>query len=125
MENSMEAGKETKNLNFFMCSWYRNQYRNLNWPGLSGEGDVRGVKRIGRDEPIGVVIHICMETTHVFPGFFSFFFLFYMYSLCSYLYLKLAKTSCFSFCFLCFSLYKIREQEESTGSALGLEGWGD
>jgi hypothetical protein len=36
------------------------------------------VKRTGRDEPVGVVIHICMETTQGI-------------SLCSYLYLKLGK----------------------------------
>jgi hypothetical protein len=42
------------------------------------------VKRTGRDEPIGVVIHVCMKTTQKI-------------SLCSYLYLKLAKMPCFSF----------------------------
>jgi hypothetical protein len=49
------------------------------------------VKRTGRDEPVGVVIHICMETTQG-------------NSLCSYLYLKLAKMSCFSFYLLSFFL---------------------
>jgi hypothetical protein len=62
------------------------------------------VKRTGRDEPIGVVIHICMETTQG-------------NSLCSYLYLKPAKTLCFYF--LCFFFYKIREQEGGTDSG----GW--
>jgi hypothetical protein len=57
------------------------------------------VKRSGRDEPIWVVIHICMETTQS--------------SLYSYLYLKLAKKPCFSFFF-----YKIGEQEGRTGSAM-------
>jgi hypothetical protein len=42
------------------------------------------VKRTGRDEPIGDVIHTCMETTQG-------------NSLCSYLYLELAKMLCFSF----------------------------
>jgi hypothetical protein len=42
------------------------------------------VKRSGRDEPIGVVIHICMETTEGI-------------SLSSYLYLKLAKMPFFFF----------------------------
>jgi hypothetical protein len=37
-------------------------------------------------------------------------------SLCSYLYLKLAKMQRFSYYFLCFFLYKIREQEGRTGS---------
>jgi hypothetical protein len=41
------------------------------------------VKSTGRDEPVGVIMHICMETTQGI-------------SLCSYLYLKLAKTPCFS-----------------------------
>jgi hypothetical protein len=40
-------------------------------------------------------------------------------SLCSSLYLKLAKMSCFSFYLLCFFLYKIREQEGGTGSTWG------
>jgi hypothetical protein len=42
------------------------------------------VKRTGWGESVGAVIHICMETTQE-------------NSQCSYLYLKLAKTSCFSF----------------------------
>jgi hypothetical protein len=39
-------------------------------------------------------------------------------SLCSYLYFKQAKTSCFSFIF-CFFFYRIREQESSIGPAGG------
>jgi hypothetical protein len=66
------------------------------------------VKRTGRDEPLGVVIHICMERQG--------------HSLCSYLYLKLAKMSCFSY--FKFFFYKIREQEDRTGSALGEGGTG-
>jgi hypothetical protein len=38
-------------------------------------------------------------------------------SLCSYLYLKLAKMSCFSFYLFAFLLCKIREQEGGTGPA--------
>jgi hypothetical protein len=34
----------------------------LNWLGPPWEGDWGGVKRTGRDEPIGIVIHICIET---------------------------------------------------------------
>jgi hypothetical protein len=40
-------------------------------------------------------------------------------SLCSYLYLKLAKTSCFSFYLSCFFFYKVGEQEDGTGSGVG------
>jgi hypothetical protein len=64
------------------------------------------VKRSGGNEPIRVVIHICMEAIQGI-------------SLCSYLYLKLAKTSCFSYSLLCFFFYKIEEQEVGTGSAGG------
>jgi hypothetical protein len=42
------------------------------------------VKRIKGDEPIGVAMYTCMEISQGT-------------SLCSYLYLKLAKMSCFSF----------------------------
>jgi hypothetical protein len=69
---------------------------------------LHSLKRTRRDEPIGALIHICMETTQE-------------NSLCSYLYLKLAKMSCFPFYLLCFFLYKIREQEGGTGSAW----WGE
>jgi hypothetical protein len=66
------------------------------------------VKRTGRDEQIGVVTHIYMEAT---KG----------NSLCSYLYLKLAKTPCFSYYLLCFFFYKIGEQEGRTSSAWGAD----
>jgi hypothetical protein len=59
------------------------------------------IKRTGRDEPIIVVIHTCMETTQ-------------RNSLYSYLYLKLAKTPCFSY-LSCFFFYKIREQVGTGG----------
>jgi hypothetical protein len=51
-----------------------------------------------------VVIHKCMEAT---LGI----------SLYSYLYLKLAKTLCLSYYFLCSLFNKIAEQEGGTGSA--------
>jgi hypothetical protein len=35
----------------------------LNWPGPPEEVVEGGVKRNGRDEPIGVVMHTCMKTT--------------------------------------------------------------
>jgi hypothetical protein len=44
-------------------------------------------------------------------------------SLCSYLYLKLAKTPCFSDYLLCFFFYKMGKQEGGTGSE-GLGGVG-
>jgi hypothetical protein len=61
------------------------------------------VKRSGRDEPIRVAIHLCMETM---LGI----------SLYSYPYFKLAKTLCLSYYLLCFLFNKI-EQEGRTGSA--------
>jgi hypothetical protein len=51
------------------------------------------VKRIRGDEPIGVVIHVCVETSQG-------------NSLCSYLYLKLVKMSFFLFIFYLFSSTK-------------------
>jgi hypothetical protein len=53
--------------------------------------------RTRNDKPIGVVIHICMETTQG-------------NSLCNYLYLKLAKTSCLSFYLLCFFSTKLEDR---------------
>jgi hypothetical protein len=63
------------------------------------------LKRVGRS--VGAVKHICMEITQG-------------NSLCSYLYLKLARAPCISFYLLCFFFYKIEEQEDRTGTA-----WGD
>jgi hypothetical protein len=74
----------------------------LKWQRSLWEGDPEAVKRSGRDEPIWVVIYICMEAM---LGI----------SLYSYSYLKLAKTLCLSYCCLCF-LFKIGE-EGRTGSA--------
>jgi hypothetical protein len=62
------------------------------------------VKRSGRDEPIWVVIHICIVTT---LGL----------SLYNYLYLKLAKTLCFSYYLLSFLFNKFGDQEVRTHSA--------
>jgi hypothetical protein len=62
------------------------------------------MKRSGRDEPVWIVIHKCMETT---LGI----------SLFSYLYLKLAKMLCLSYYLLCFLFNKIREEKGRTGSA--------
>jgi hypothetical protein len=70
------------------------------------------VKGSGRDEPILVVIHICMETTQGI-------------SLYSYVYLKLSKIPYFSYYLLLFFFYKIREQEGRTGYSprRGVGGW--
>jgi hypothetical protein len=63
----------------------------LNWQRPLWEQEV--VKRSDRDEPIQVAIHICMEAM---LGI----------SLHSYLYLKVAKTLCFSYYLLCFLFNK-------------------
>jgi hypothetical protein len=62
------------------------------------------VKGSGRDEPMWVAIHMCMEAM---LGI----------SLYSYLYLKLEKTVCLSYYLLCFLFNKIGEEEGGTGSA--------
>jgi hypothetical protein len=62
------------------------------------------VKRTGRGESTGTVIHICMGTTQG-------------NSLCSYLYLKLAKH-----CVLCFIFYVFSSTKLETGFAWGWEG---
>jgi hypothetical protein len=81
-----------------------------NWPRPLWEGDWEVVKRSDRNEPIWIVIHICMITT---LGI----------SLDSYVYLKLAKTLCFSYYLLCFLFNKIREQEQNK-FCLGVQGLG-
>jgi hypothetical protein len=67
------------------------------------------VKRSGKDEPIRVVIHMCMEAL---LGI----------SLYSYLYLKLAKMLCLSHYLLCFLFNK--SGEEGTTSSAWSEDWG-
>jgi hypothetical protein len=67
------------------------------------------VKRTSRDEPIGVVMHICMETTQG-------------NSLCSYLCLKLAKKPGFSFYILCFFFYKNLKKGSARGVGFGTSG---
>jgi hypothetical protein len=61
------------------------------------EGDWKVVKRSGRDEPIWVVMHMCMEAM---LGI----------SLYNYPYVKLAKTRCLSHYCLCLLFNKIGEQ---------------
>jgi hypothetical protein len=60
------------------------------------------MKRSGRDEPIQVVIYMCMEAM-------------LGVSLYSYPYLKLAKMLCLSYYLLCF-LFNIIGEEGRTGS---------
>jgi hypothetical protein len=60
------------------------------------------VKRSGRDEPVGVVMHKCVETT---KGI-------YLYK---YLYLKLAKTPCFSYYLYAFSFKKLAKKRAELG----------
>jgi hypothetical protein len=76
----------------------------LNWQRPLWEGDQEVVKRSGRDEPMWVATHKCMEAM---LGI----------SLYRYLYLKLTKTLCLSYYLLCFLFNKIREQECRTGFA--------
>jgi hypothetical protein len=75
------------------------------------------VKRSGRDESIQVVIHMCMEAM---LGI----------SLYSYPYVKLAKTLCLSYYYLCLLFNKIGEEgrtggcggEGAVGEAVGTRG---
>jgi hypothetical protein len=66
------------------------------------------VKRPGRDEPMCVVIQMCMEAM---LGI----------SLYSFLYLKLAKMLCLSYYLLCFLFIKIREE----GGTDSTQKWGE
>jgi hypothetical protein len=64
------------------------------------------VKGTGRDEPVGVAIHICMETTQ-------------RITLCNYLYLKLAKTPYFSM----FYVFSSTKSENRRAVQVLPEGW--
>jgi hypothetical protein len=75
----------------------------LNWQRAQWEDDLEVVKRSGTDEPMPVVIHMCMKAM---IGI----------SLYSYLYLKVEKTLCLSYYCLCLLFNKI-EEEGRTGSA--------
>jgi hypothetical protein len=80
----------------------------LNWLEPIWEVNEGVVKRTGRGESVGAVIHICMRTTQG-------------NSLCSHLYVKLARMSCFSFHLLSIFFYKIGEQEGRIGRTEGRE----
>jgi hypothetical protein len=68
------------------------------------------VKRSDRDEPVWVVIHMCIKITQGI-------------SLYSYLHLKLAKTLCFSFYLLCFSSTKLEKKKAEQVLPGGVGGW--
>jgi hypothetical protein len=75
----------------------------LNWQRPLWEGDQEVVRRSGRDEPMWVVIHLCMEAMLGIS-----------------LWLSLSQTSkntFFLIYLLCFLFYKIGEKEGRTGSA--------
>jgi hypothetical protein len=74
-----------------MCSLWRSKYSNLKLAEARIGRDQKVRKRSGRDEPMCVAIHMCMEAI---LGI----------SLYSYLYLKLAKTLCFFLLSLMVSL---------------------
>jgi hypothetical protein len=65
----------------------------LNWPRPLWEADQGVVKRTGRDEPVEIVTHICMETTQ------------------RYLYLKLAKMHVSLIIFFVFSSIKLENKK--------------
>jgi hypothetical protein len=73
------------------------------------EGDQEVVKRSGRDEPMWVVIHMCVEAM---LGI----------SLYSCLYLKLAEMLSLSYYLLCFSSKKL-ENKKAEHILPGREGW--
>jgi hypothetical protein len=64
------------------------------WQRPLWEGDKEVEKRFGRDEPMWVAVHMCMEAT---------------LGVSLYLFLKLAKMLCLSYCLLCFLFNKIGE----------------
>jgi hypothetical protein len=84
----------------------------LNWQRPQWDEDQEIAKRSGRNEPMWVAIHKCMEAM-------------VRISLYSYLYLKLAKMLCFSYYLLCFLFNKIGEQEGRTGFAQKQGGVGE
>jgi hypothetical protein len=83
----------------------------LNWQRPLWKGDQEVVKRSDRDEPMWVVIHVCIEAT---LGI----------SLYSYLYLKLAKMLCLSYYYV-FSSTKSEKRVEQVLPGSGKERVGD
>jgi hypothetical protein len=81
----------------------------VNWQRPLWEGNQEVVKRSGRDEPMWVVIHKCMEAI---LGI----------SLYSCFYLKLAKLLCISYDLLCFQQKRRRGQNLFRNGGGGI--WG-
>jgi hypothetical protein len=79
----------------------------LNWQRPLWQGDQEIVKRSGRDEPIRVIIHMCMEAM-------------LGSSLYSYLYLKLAKT----LSFLLLLMSYLQQNWRRGQNRFCLEAWG-
>jgi hypothetical protein len=77
----------------------------LNWQRPLWEVDQGVLKRSGRDEPIWIAIHKCMEAM---LGI----------SLCHYLCHKLPKTLCLSYYLLCFLFNKIRYKRVEWGGGM-------
>jgi uncharacterized protein YybS (DUF2232 family) len=81
----------------------------LNWQRPLQERDQEVVKRSGRDEPMWVIIHICMVTT---LGI----------SLYSYLYLELAKTLSF-FLIISHAFSSTKSEDKRVEQVLLRTGW--
>jgi hypothetical protein len=82
---------------WLICSFTEANILILNWPRPLWEGDQEIVKRSGRDEPMWVVIHTCMEAM---LGI----------SLYSYLHIKLAKHCAFLIIPYVFSSTKLENK---------------
>jgi hypothetical protein len=74
----------------------------LNWSRPLWEGDQEGMRRSGKDEPMWVAVHKCMEAM---LGM----------SLYSYLYLKLIKMIYLSYFLLCFSSTILEKKPQKQG----------
>jgi hypothetical protein len=85
-------GRKPKTWMWLIYSLYRSTYSNLKLAESTMGRGLGSSMRSGRDEPIWVVIHMCMEAM-------------LKISLYSYLYLKLTKC-CLSYCLLYFSSKK-------------------
>jgi hypothetical protein len=83
-----------------MCSLYRSEYSNLKLAEATIRSRLGSRKRSGRDEPMWVVMHMCIETTQ-------------RISLCAYLYLKLAKTPFLKLSFMFFLLQNGRTRGQN------------
>jgi hypothetical protein len=96
-------GRKSKTWMWLMCSLYRSGYSNIKL------AEVTMGKGLGSSEEVWLRWTNVGYNTSILETIQGI-------SLYRYLYLKLAKTPCFSYYFLRFSFYKIREQESRTGS---------